>query len=103
MFLVSYAGDMPVGFGALRQLGPDTAEIKRMYVLPEWRGRGVSALVSAGLEDHTREWGRSVLRLETGPKQPEAVRFYEKSGYLRIPNFGPYAADPTSLCYERVL
>ena len=103
MFLVAYAGPVPVGCGALRQLEPGAAEIKRMYVLPEWRGKGVSVLVLAGLEGHAREQGWSVLRLETGPKQPEAVRFYERSGYVRIPNFGPYAADPTSLCYERVL
>jgi GNAT superfamily N-acetyltransferase len=103
VFLVAYAGELPVGCGALRQLGPGAAEIKRMYVVPEWRGRGVSVLVLAGLEDHAREQGWGVLRLETGPKQPAAARFYERSGYVRIPNFGPYAAAPASLCYERLL
>jgi putative acetyltransferase len=104
VFLVAYtAAGEPVGCGALRQLGPDSAEVKRMFVVPERRGSGISVRVLAGLEDYAREQGWRVLRLETGPKQPEAIRFYERSGYTLIPNFGHYAGHADSLCYERVL
>ena len=97
VFLVARAG------GALRPLGAGVAELKRMYVVPEWRGRGVSVRILAGLERQAVERGWRTLRLETGPKQPEAVRFYERSGYVRVPNYGHYAGHGDSLCYELIL
>ena len=95
-----------LGCGALRHLGDDVAEVKRMYVVPEARGRGVSKALLAGLEAAAcaRLW--TTLRLETGPRQPEAVKLYERAGYRRIEAFGAYvgAADPElSLFFERVL
>jgi GNAT superfamily N-acetyltransferase len=103
VFLVARAGGEPVGCGGLRPLGSGVAELKRMYVVPEWRGCGVSVRILAGLERQAVEQGWRTLRLETGPKQPEAVRFYERSGYVRIPNYGHYAGHGDSLCYERIL
>ncbi|SDM84839.1 Acetyltransferase (GNAT) family protein [Geodermatophilus siccatus] len=98
------AGGEAVGCGALRPLGDDVAEIKRMYVLPAARGRGLSKLVLAGLEAAARDRGWTTLRLETGPRQPEAVALYEGAGYRPIPAFGPYVDDADdSLFYERVL
>jgi GNAT superfamily N-acetyltransferase len=98
------AGGEAVGCGALRPLGDGVAEIKRMYVVPAARGRGLSKLVLAGLEAAARDRGWTTLRLETGPRQPEAVALYEGAGYRPIAAFGPYADDADdSLFYERVI
>jgi GNAT superfamily N-acetyltransferase len=95
-----------LGCGALRHLGEDVAELKRMYVVPEARGRGVSKAVLAGLEAAAVSRGWTTLRLETGPRQPEAVGLYERAGYRPIAAFGAYVGAPDaedSLFYERVL
>ena len=99
-------GGAPLGCGALRALGDGAAEVKRMYVVPSARGRGVSRAVLGGLEDAARERGWTTLRLETGPLQPEAVGLYTSAGYRPIAAFGAYAGDPDaegSLFFERVL
>ena len=96
----------PLGCGALRALGDDVAEVKRMYVVPAARGRGVSKAVLAGLEDAARERGWMTLRLETGPLQPEAIGLYEGAGYRPVEAFGGYVGDPDadlSLFFERAL
>ena len=96
----------PLGCGALRALGDGVAEVKRMYVVPAARGRGVSTAVLAGLEDAARVHGWTTLRLETGPLQPEAIGLYEGAGYRPIGAFGAYVGDPDaedSLFYEREL
>jgi GNAT superfamily N-acetyltransferase len=103
VFLVAYAGGTPAGCGALRQLDEGSAEIKRMYVVPGMRGQGISVAVLQALESWAAERGWFTLKLETGPKQPEAIRFYERSGYTRIPNFGHYAGHEDSLCFAREL
>jgi putative acetyltransferase len=103
VFLVAYADGRAVGCGGLRPLEPGAAEIKRMYVLPEWRGNGVSGAVLTALEATARDRGWTTLRLETGPKQAAAIRFYERSGYAKIACFGAYADDPSSHCYQRQL
>jgi len=98
------AGGETVGCGALRPLGDGVAEIKRMYAVPAARGRGLSKLVLAGLEAAARDRGWTTLRLETGPRQPEAIALYDGAGYRPIAAFGPYADDADdSLFYERVL
>jgi putative acetyltransferase len=78
-------------------------EVKRMYVRPPFRGTGVGKQILAHIADYCR--GRSVhlLRLETGIHQVEAIGLYERSGFRRIAPFGPYRADPVSLCYEKRL
>ncbi len=96
----------PLGCGALRALGDGAAEIKRMYVAPGARGRGVGRAVLAGLERAARTRGWTTLRLETGPLQPEAVALYTAAGYRPIAAFGGYAGDPDaadSLFFERTL
>ena len=96
----------PLGCGALRDLGDGVAEVKRMYVLPAARGRGVSKAVLAALEDAARERGWTTLRLETGPRQPEAIGLYTSAGYRPIDAFGAYVGDPDaedSLFFERSL
>jgi GNAT superfamily N-acetyltransferase len=108
VFLVAFEVDddgteRPVGCGGLRTLDPSHGEIKRMYVIPERRGTGVSTAVLTALEGEARgrEWDRLVL--ETGDRQPDAMRFYERNGYTLIPNFGYYADSELSICYEKKL
>ncbi len=75
-------------------------EIKRMYVRPEFRGSGFGRLILEHLAEHARTHGLTLLRLETGIYQREAIALYERLGFTRIPPFGPYFVDPLSLCYE---
>ena len=102
-FLVAFAGDEALGCGALRLLEPGVGEIKRMYVRPEARGRGVGAQLLAALEAEARALAVSVLRLETGIRQPEAIQLYERRGYHRRAAFGEYREDPLCRCYEKLL
>jgi GNAT superfamily N-acetyltransferase len=96
----------PLGCGALRALRDGVAEVKRMYVVPAARGRGISRVVLDGLEAAARERGWTTLRLETGPRQPEAIGLYVSAGYRPIPAFGAYVGDPDaehSLFLERTV
>lgn len=93
----------PVGCGGLRDIGGGVGEVKRMYVIPSARGTGVADRILRALEEWARGRGWMALRLETGDGQPAAVRFYERSGYRRIPNFGAYAGVADSWCFERRL
>ncbi|WP_416903874.1 GNAT family N-acetyltransferase [Micromonospora echinospora] len=92
-----------LGCGGLRTLGPDSAEIKRMYVEPAARGTGVAVAILHSLEHEARGRGVVNLLLETGTAQPDAMRFYEREGYHRIGNFGPYEGESLSVCYARRL
>jgi len=104
VFFVAFDYDgTPLGCGGLRQLGPTEAEVKRMFVHPAHRGSGVSTAILNELETFGRARGWLRLVLETGDKQPDAVRFYQREGYTRIPNFGHYVGHDASLCFEKVL
>ena len=95
-----------IGCGALRELGTGVAEVKRMFVVPAARGRGISKSVLTALEDVARGRGWTTLRLETGPRQPEANGLYTAAGYRPIEAFGAYAGHPDadeSLFFERLL
>ncbi len=108
VFLVAFdvdevGSEIPLGCGALRQLDEVHGEIKRMYVIPERRGTGISTALLSALEGEARGRGWERVVLETGDEQPDAVRFYEREGYTSIPLFGYYVGSPLSLCYEKVL
>jgi GNAT superfamily N-acetyltransferase len=103
VLVVAYADGEPVGCGALRPYQEDIAEVKRMYTVPAWRGRGVAAAILAELERHGRVFGYPTMRLETGDRQHGAIRLYERSGYRHIPPFGPYVAWSDSVCFEKPL
>ena len=104
VFLVARDDDgLLVGCGALRRIDAEAFEIKRMYVRPAARGRGVGAEILRALEAEAVALGAGRLCLETGPRQPEALALYERAGYRRVPCFGPYAGHEDSLCYERSL
>ena len=102
-FFVAFNNDTPVGCGGLRELDPTEAEVKRMFVDPSSRGTGVSTAILARLEQFGRERGYSRLVLETGDQQPDAIRFYSREGFERIPNFGYYVDSDNSLCFAKQL
>lgn len=91
-----------VGHVALRWVGPDL-ELKRMYVTPDARGTGVAQALMTAAEDTARSLGATRLILQTGDRQPEAVRTYEKAGYTPIPIFPPYEELAFSRCFEKRL
>jgi GNAT superfamily N-acetyltransferase len=102
-FLIAWAGGRPVGCGALRPMEPGVTEIKRMYVELDVRGRGIARRLLAELERRAAESGYVAVRLETGVRQVPAMRLYESAGYERIANYGIYAGNPLSACYEKPL
>ena len=89
--------------GALRRLDGASAEIKRMYVRPRFRGRGIGRAVLLALEAHARAEGIALLVLETGVDQPEALALYERHQFVRRERYGEYQDDPTSLFFEKRL
>jgi putative acetyltransferase len=104
VFLIARDADgAAVGCGALRALGDGAGEVKRMYVVPARRRSGVAGAVLAALEGEAGRRGWTLLKLETGTEQPDAMAFYERHGYRRIPGFGHYAGSELSVCYERAL
>lgn len=100
-FVVARLGTEPVGCGTLRQIDDATAEIKRMYVAPAGRRRGIARRILAELERRAAEFGYRAIRLETGIHQAEAIGLYESCGYRRIAAFGHYVGNPISVCYEK--
>ena len=108
-FFVLYEDEAPAACGGVQFFGnpkgPDDGygEIKRMYVRPEFRGRGYAKKMLQHLEELATTRGFSKVRLETGISQPEAIGLYERYGYYKIPPFGDYWDDPLSFFYEKNL
>lgn len=101
--IVIYEGNGAVGCGAIKEYEKGVLEIKRMYVPLEKRGKGIASLILNELEQWANELGYSKCVLETGYKQPEAIRLYEKNNYRVIPNYGQYADVESSICFEKKL
>lgn len=101
--IVLYADQLAVACGAIKQYAPEIMEIKRIYVLPEYRGKGYASMVLAALEKWAAELQFHKCILETGEKQPEAIRLYYKNNYRVIPNYGQYVDVKTSVCFEKIL
>jgi GNAT superfamily N-acetyltransferase len=92
-----------VGCGGIARFDETRGELKRMYVVPEARGRGLGRLLLVELEAAARRLGYASVVLETGDRQAEAVGLYESSGYERIPCYPPYDSRELSWCYEKSL
>jgi len=101
--LVAYENEKPVGCGAIRQHGPGTMEVKRMYTLEDQRGKGIASKILNELETWAAEMQCEKCVLETGNRQPDAVALYKKRGYRIIPNYGKYAGMANSICFEKEL
>ena len=100
-FFVLRSDGVPASCGGIKLFGTDYGEVKRMYVRPQFRGSGFAKLILNHLADHARARGVSLLRLEAGIHQKEAIGLHEGLGFRRIPPFGAYNPDPVSLCYEK--
>lgn len=92
-----------VACGAIKPLDENTMEVKRMFTLPEYRGKSLAVKVLAELELWAKELDYQKTVLETGKKQVEAVALYHKCGYTVIPNYGQYAEIESSICFEKNL
>ncbi|KQQ28746.1 hypothetical protein ASF54_08925 [Frondihabitans sp. Leaf304] len=109
-FVVATIDGKPVACGGLRELHDEDgvapagdAEIKRMFVRSNSRGGGAAVTVLQALESRAVARGWSRLVLETGSAQPDAIRFYQREGYTRIPNFGHYVGHRDSICFGKTL
>ncbi len=102
-FYVARLDGRAIGYGALVPQDGSSAELKRMYVDPQVRGRGIGKRILGALEAHARVAGVRVLRLETGIRQPEALGLYRAAGFVVRGAFGDYADDPISVFMEKAL
>jgi putative acetyltransferase len=101
--VLAFENGIPAGCGCFRPFAPDTIEVKRMFVRPEFRGKGMSRLILAELEKWAAELGYIKSVLETGNQQVEAIHLYHNFGYTEIPNYGNYEGTETSICMSKKL
>ncbi len=101
--IVAYAENRAIACGAMKNYDHHTVEVKRMFTLPQYRGKGVAASLLSELESWAVEIGATRCVLETGKRQTEAVRFYPAQGYAIIDNYGQYAGVSNSVCFEKRL
>lgn len=99
--VVAYDNENAIGAGAFKEYQPAVVEIKRMFVLPEYRGKGIAFEILRQLEKWAAELNNTESILETGKKQPEAIALYQKSGYKIIPNYGQYENVQNSVCMSK--
>ena len=101
--VLAYSNGGVVGCGAIKPYAPGVMEVKRMFVHPDSRRKGIAALVLRELEEWARELQADRCILETGKKQPEAIGLYTSHGYALIPNYGQYAGMRNSVCFQKDL
>lgn len=102
-FFVLRADGTAAACGGVKLFGTEYGEVKRMYVRPQFRGRGFAKAILNHLADYAQSQGVTLLRLETGIHQHEALGLYEGMGFYRIGPFGDYEDDPLSIFYEKPL
>jgi putative acetyltransferase len=102
-YLVAVVDGRAAACGAWQPLGPGVAELKRMYVRPALRGRGIARQLVVALEEEALAAGFPTLRLETGTYLPAAIGLYRSVGYAPIPVYGEYVGNPFSVCFEKRL
>jgi GNAT superfamily N-acetyltransferase len=100
-FFLLREGETPAGCGGVQLYGTSYGELKRMYVRPQFRGRGFGDLILGQLTEYARSRDVAVLRLETGIHQAAAMALYERAGFREIPPFGEYRPDPLSRFFEK--
>lgn len=101
--VVAYQNNIAISCGAIKEYDPKTMEVKRMFTIPENRGKGFAGLILLELENWAREINFEKCILETGKRQAEAIGLYQKSGYDIIPNYGQYAGIENSICFMKKL
>ncbi|MEB2784809.1 GNAT family N-acetyltransferase [Algoriphagus persicinus] len=95
--------EIPLACGAIKEFDADAMEVKRMFTLPEARGKGLASRVLTELENWAAELGYKSCVLETGKRQVEAVALYKNTGYSIIPNYAQYIGIENSLCFKKEL
>ena len=100
-FFVARVDGIPAGCGGVQLFGTEYAEIKRMFVRPQFRGLGLAKLMLDHLAAYVREHQIHLIRLETGVHQKEAIGLYEHMGFQRVSPFGEYVEDPLSRFFEK--
>jgi putative acetyltransferase len=101
--ILAFSDDIAVGCGCFKPYNATTIEIKRFYLKPGSRGQGIADQILSDLENWANELGYSKAILETGIRQPEAIRFYTKKGFVRIENFGNYQGNSNSICFGKAI
>lgn len=101
--IVCYVHELPIGCGAFKKYDDEKVEIKRMFVLPDFRGHGIGLKILKELELWAAEEHYMACILETGKKQPEAISLYQKAGYSIVPNYGQYQGIENSVCMMKQL
>ncbi|MEZ7500340.1 GNAT family N-acetyltransferase [Flavobacterium sp. Arc3] len=99
--VVAYEDDKALGCGAFKVYEGSTAEVKRIFVIPESRGKNIASNVLAELESWAKELSFSSCILETGKKYPEAIALYKKNGYSITTNYGQYKDIDDSVCFSK--
>ncbi|MEU5567320.1 GNAT family N-acetyltransferase [Micromonospora musae] len=102
-YLAVVVNGRAVACGGLQSLDAETGEIKRMYVRPAYRGRGIARQLLAALEELAYQRGHNTIRLETGTYLPAAIGLYTSCGYQPIPTYGEYVGNPYSVCFAKRL
>lgn len=101
--LVGYENGRPVVCGAIKPIGEDSMEVKRMYTIKAARGKGLATRLLIELEKWAKELGKDYCLLETGKRQEDAVALYKKNGYEIVPNYGQYIGVENSVCFRKKL
>lgn len=101
--VVAYENDVPVGSASFKKYDDECAEVKRVFVKKEYRGRGISNILMKMLEERAREKGFKYFILESGEPLVSAMALYRKSGYKAIPNYGQYVDMEESVCMKKKL
>jgi putative acetyltransferase len=102
-YLVAAVDGRAVACAAWRALTDAVAELRRMYVRPSFRGRGIARQLIVAVEEDALAAGRPVIRLETGRMLTAPIALYRSAGYTPIPAYGEYAGNPDSVCFEKRL
>lgn len=99
--LLAYSDSKPIGCGAFKPFSEKEAEVKRMFVIPEFRGQGIGRKILKNLEYWAEESNFDFCILETSKDMPNAVKLYQKAGYSAIQNYGPYKDVESSVCMKK--
>ncbi len=101
--VIAYENETPVGIGAYKEYDSETVEMKRMYTLPEFRGKGIASKILSELELWAKEENYKIAILETGFLQTDAISLYKKLGYVITENYGQYIGVENSICMKKSL
>ncbi len=101
--VLAMEGDQAVACGAIKQFNESTMEVKRMFTLASFRGKGIASMILSELEKWSGELGFKRVILETGLRQKEAISLYKKNDFQLIANYGQYKGMDNSRCFEKLL